>query len=119
MTNSEYFEKNKISFAESMEIFNEQKNKKGGTKSFDKFLASEHVEHKFKVGDIVVLQLNAEAKDLKWKHKIVLEVVDICNVDTENCYTVKCLTPNDPEGPFIGDVREFTIEFVDRNCVLY
>ena len=113
MTNSEYFEKNKISFAESMEIFNEQKNKKGGTKSFDKFLASEHVEHKFKVGDLIVLQLNEKTRLLRWKHNVVFEIIEI----SDSKYRVKYLTPDGIVG--IGTNDWFLSEFIDENCVLY
>ena len=115
MTNSEHFEKNKISFAKAMEIFNKQKDK--GIKSFDKFLASDHVEHKFKVGDIIVLQLNEETRADNWKHNVVFEVIDIDCV--ENYYMVKCLTPNGSEGLHVGIVVNFPIAYADRNCILY
>ena len=117
MTNSEYFEKNKISFAESMEIFNEQKNKKGGTKSFDKFLASEHFEHKFKVGDLIVLLLNKNTRSCGWKHNIVFEVIGIDCVT--NSYDAKLLTPNGSAGSCIGTVQKFFVAFIDKNCFLY
>ena len=115
MTNSEHFEKNKISFAEAMEIFNKQKDK--GIKSFDEFLAFEHVAHKFKVGDIIVLQLNEETRDDNWKHNVVFEIIDIDCV--ENYYMVKCLTPNGSEGLHVGMVVNFPIAYADRNCILY
>ena len=115
MTNSEHFEKNKISFAKAMEIFNKQKDK--GIKSFDKFLASEHVEPKFKVGDLIVLQLNEETRDDNWKHNVVFEVIDIDYV--KNYYMVKCLTPNGSEGLHVGIVVNFPIAYADRNCILY
>ena len=115
MTNAEHFEKNKISFAKAMEIFNKQKDK--GIKSFDKFLASEHVEPKFKVGDLIVLQLNEETRDDNWKHNVVFEVIDIDYV--KNYYMVKCLTPNGSEGLHVGIVVNFPIAYADRNCILY
>ena len=115
MTNSKHFEKNKISFAEAMEIFNKQKDK--GIKSFDKFLASDYVEHKFKVGDIIVLQLNEETRADNWKHNVVFGVIDIDYV--ENYYMVKCLTPNGSEGLHVGMAVNFPIAYADRNCILY
>ena len=117
MTNSEHFEKNHISFAKAMEIFNEQKSKKGGTKSFDKFLASKRIELKFKTGDLIVLQLNEETRADNWKHNVVFGVIDIDYV--ENYYVVKCLTPNGSEGLHVGMVVNFPIAYADRNCILY
>lgn len=111
MTNSEYFEKNGISFAEAMKLFNEQTR----FKSFDKFLAAEHAENKFKVGDLIVLQLNEETRKYDWKHNVVFEVL---YYKPENgYYHVKQLTPS--KSHKIGYVREMNCDFIDRNCILY
>jgi len=53
MTNKEYFEKNNISFANAMKMYDV---KKYGT--FEQFLYAKHeVEHKFNVGDILISEL--------------------------------------------------------------
>ena len=114
MTNSEYFEKNKISFAEALEIFNKQKNKKGGTKSFDKFLASEHAEHKFKVGDFVVIQSN---QTMFWQHNVVLKVIKVST--SMNDYLMEFLTPHGIGNVKIGSQQHFSIKFIDDNCIAY
>ena len=113
MTNSEYFEKNGISFAKAMEIFNEQKSKKGGIASFDEFLMSKYPESKFKVGDLVVLQLTEKARELLWTKPVV------CNIRYvhDGFYGAEALTP-DTNLP-IGSVRDLTFSFVEDNCVLY
>lgn len=111
MTNSEYFEKNNISFAKAMEIFNKQKK----FKSFDKFLASEHKDFKFKVGDLVVLQLNSETRLKNWEHNVVFEIIGIDA--SEDDYKVKYLTPT--EFNEIDDTCVFTVSFLERNAVLY
>ena len=113
MTQSEYFEKNSISFAKAMKLFNKQKNKKGGTKSFDKFLASEHVEYKFKIGDLIVLQLNKETRSMGWRHNVVFKVVEYIHDN----YNVKYITPGNYTP--IGDKRILPISFAEDNCVLY
>ena len=113
MTNSEYFEKNNVPFAVAMEIFNKQKSKKGGTKSFDKFLAAEHV--KFKIGDLVVVQLSRRLIANGWKHNVVLKVVDVID---DNYYDVEPLTP-DEDFIVVGDTLRFGRDFVDDNCILY
>lgn len=110
MTNSEYFEKRGISFAKAMEIFNAQKS--NGIKSFDEFLASKHVEPKFKMGDIVVMQLNEETRLMGWKHNVVLEITGVGFY-----YVARRLTPDEIGG--IGFSHWFLIDFIDRNCVLY
>ena len=111
MTKSEYFENNKISFAEAMRLFNEQTE----FKSFDKFLASEHKVFKFKVGDIVVLQLNKETRRKPWVHNVVFAITGIDTL--EDIYEVKYLTPTDCNE--INDNRIFSISFLERNAVLY
>ena len=109
MTKSEYFEKNGISFAEAMKLFNKQKK----FKSFDKFLASEHVEYKFKVGDLIVLQLNEETRSMGWRHNVVFKVVGyICDN-----YHVEYITPGNYNP--IGDKRDLPMYFAEDNCVLY
>ena len=120
MTKSEYFEKNGISFAKAMEIFNDQKNKKGGTKSFDKFLASEHVEYKFKAGDLIVLQVNPLLRTCGWCNNVVFEVMAVFN-NADYPYQLKALTPNMSEwySKPIGYVDNYMKEFVEDNCVLY
>ena len=124
MTNSEYFEKHGISFSESMEIFNEQKSKKGGTKSFDKFLVSEYkIPCKFKIGDLVVLQLNEKTRLLNWRHNVVFEIVDI-GQSSFGCgiyISVKYLTP-ETSGDWkcdIGDIQTFWADFIEHNCIKY
>ena len=111
MTKSEYFENNKISFAEAMKLFNEQTE----FKSFDKFLDSEHKVFKFKVGDIVVLQLNKETRRKPWVHHVVFAITGIDA--SEDNYRVKYLTPTDYNE--INDTRVFSISFFERNMVLY
>lgn len=111
MTKSEYFEKNNISFADAMKLFNEQKE----FTSFDKFLASEHKVFKFKVGDLVVLQLNGETRRKNWDHNVVFKIIDIDALD--DIYRVKYLTPTDCNK--INDVRIFSTSFLERNAVLY
>lgn len=115
MTNSEYFEKNNVPFAKAMEIFNEQKSKNGGTKSFDKFLASEHHVFKFKVGDLVVLQLNKETIDGCWHHNVVFEIIGIN--EQIDLYDVKFLTSTAYSK--IGDIQWLDVSFLERNAVLY
>lgn len=112
MTNSEYFEKNQISFAEVMKEFNGQKT----NKSFDVFLKSEYHEHKFKIGDIVVLQLNDETKKYGWRHNIVFEILGIIAEDKKYWYNVKYLTPH---GYAIGDCTDLPVDFIDKNCKPY
>ena len=111
MTKSEYFENNKISFADAMKLFNKQTE----FKSFDKFLASEHIELKFKVGDLVVLQLNEETRRKQWDHNVVFAITGIDTL--EDIYKVKYLTPTDYNE--INDTRVFSISFFERNMVLY
>lgn len=119
MINSEYFEKNKISFTEAMEIFNKQKSKKGGTKSFDKFLVSEHVELKFKVGDLIVLQLDNATRAHGWKHQVVFEVIATDEKDAFP-YELKALTPNMSHSIVeIGCVGWYTQGFIEDHCILY
>ena len=113
MTNSEYFEKNGISFAKAMEIFNEQKSKKGGIASFDEFLMSKYPESKFKVGDLVVLQLTEKARELLWTKPVVFKIRYV----HDGFYGAEALTP-DTNLP-IGSVRDLTSGFVEDNCVLY
>lgn len=115
MTNSEYFEKNKIPFVKAMEIFNKQKSKKGGTKSFDKFLASEPFKPKFKVGDIVVVQLNDYMISAGWRHNVVLKIEDFAS--DRPSYFVNFLTPHGLT--YIGWRQHFTFDFIDKNCIKY
>ena len=115
MTNAEFFEKNNVLFAEAMKLFNEQKSKKGGTESFDKFLASEHVEPKFKVGDIIVLQLNNYTRRHAWMHQVVFKVKAVDKGE----YELEFLTPHALGGWSIGARWSFSIEFVDENCIKY
>lgn len=111
MTKSEYFEKNNVSFAKALKAFNEQKK----FTSFDKFLNSEYSESKFKVGDLIVLQLNEDTQFNGWMNNIVFEIIGIDEVEDE--YEVKFLTPSNLY--YINDTRKFTVGFIDRNCVLY
>lgn len=113
MTNSEYFEKNGISFANAMEIFNEQKNRTHGIASFDKFLMSKHPEPKFKIGDLVVLQLNEKTLERFWTKPVVFKIRHVY----DGFYGAEALTP-DTNLP-VGDVRDLTSSFVEDNCVLY
>lgn len=117
MTNSEYFEKNNVPFAKAMEIFNKQKNKKGGTKSFDKFLASEHVELKFKVGDLIVLDSSKEnIRRECWDHNVVFEVVE-CHADDPFAYELRTLTPSAKAD--VGRNVFATRAFVEEGCDCY
>ena len=108
MTNAEYFEKNNISFSIAMKLFNESK-----IKSFDVFLKCEHIDHKFKCGDIVVLQLNDYVLSRGWEHNVVFMITK-CNSES---YAVKYLTPTYYRS--IGYCREFSVEFIDENCKIY
>lgn len=119
MTNSEYFEKNKISFANAMKIFNKQKK----FKSFDKFLVSGHAEPKFKTGDLIGFQLNEETINCGWMHNVVFEdfgyvVFEVVGYTSGNgSYHIKQLTPCESRG--VGCIRMVDFEFIDRNCVPY
>lgn len=116
MTNSEYFEKNNVPFAKVMEIFNTQKR----FKSFDKFLAAEYVEFKFKVGDLIVLQLNPLTRLFGWCNNVVFEVMAVLN-DADYPYRLKNLTPNRSKvcpRP-IGLIEVYVKSFVEDNCILY
>ena len=113
MTNSEYFEKNGISFAKAMEIFNEQKNRTHGIASFDEFLMSKYPESKFKVGDLVVLQLTERARELLWTKPVVFKIRYVHG----GFYGAEALTP-DTNLP-IGSDRDLSFSFVEDNCVLY
>lgn len=108
MTNAEYFEKNNISFSQSMKLFNESK-----IKSFDKFLNCEHIDHKFKCGDIVVLQLNDYVRSCGWDKNVVFTITE-CSGEY---YWVKYLTPTRIHD--IGYCRDFPVKFTDENCKLY
>ena len=108
MTNAEYFEKNNISFSDSMKLFNESK-----IKSFDEFLKCEHIVHKFKCGDIVVLQLDDYVRSRGWKNNVVFMITKY----NSESYWVKYLTPTDYND--ISDCRELPVEFIDENCKLY
>ena len=108
MTNAEYFEKNNISFSRSMKLFNESK-----IKSFDVFLKCEHSDHKFKCGDIVVLQLNDYVLSRGWNKNVVF-LITKCNSEY---YAVKYLTPT--ERSAIGYCRYFPVNFIDENCKIY
>ena len=108
MTNAEYFEKNNISFSQSMKLFNESK-----IKSFDEFLKCEHIDHKFKYGDIVVLQLNDYVRSCGWDKNVVFMITE-CN---EKFYMVRFLTPTKSNG--IGHRRAFPVKFIDENCKIY
>ena len=109
MTNAEYFEKKNISFSRFMKLFNESK-----IKSFDEFLNSEHSDHKFKCGDIVVLQLNDYVLSCGWEHNVVFMITK-CKSES---YEVKYLTPTLFNG-MIGFCRELPVEFIDENCKIY
>ena len=108
MTNAEYFEKNNISFSHSMKLFNESK-----IKSFDEFLRCEHIDHKFKCGDIVVLQLNDYVRSCGWENNVVFMITEC----SDKYYTLKHLTPT--QFVDIGDCRCLTVNFVDKNCKIY
>ena len=108
MTNAEYFEKNNISFSQSMKLFNESK-----IKSFDEFLKCEHIDHKFKCGDIVVLQLNDYVRSNGWDKNVVFMITKCSG----GYYDVKFLTPTKSNG--IGHSRAFPVKFTDENCKLY
>ena len=117
MTKSEYFEKNGISFAKAMKIFNAQKNKKGGTKSFDEFLASEHIELKFKAGDLIVLDSTKESlRNERWDHNVVFKIV-MCHIDDTFAYDLCALTPSVRAD--VGESVFATRTFVEDNCTLY
>ena len=108
MTNAEYFEKNNISFSQSMKLFNESK-----IKSFDEFLNCEHIDHKFKCGDIVVLQLNDYVRSCGWNKNVVFMITE-CDM---KYYCVKYLTPTEISG--IGCCRDLPVNFIDENCKIY
>lgn len=108
MTNAEYFEKNNVSFSESMKLFN-----KSNFYSFDEFLKVEHIEQKFKIGDIVVLQLNKETRQLGWDHNVVFKIIDIQG----RTYRVKYLTPTSLQP--IDYCHYFPMDFIDDNCEIY
>ena len=108
MTNAEYFEKNNISFSQSMKLFNESK-----IKSFDEFLKCEHIDHKFKCGDIVILQLNGYVRSNGWDKNVVFMITK-CSGEY---YCVKYLTPTRCSD--IGDCRDFPVKFIDENCIIY
>ena len=109
MTNAEYFEKNNISFSDSMKLFNESK-----IKSFDVFLNCEHIDHRFKCGDIVVLQINDYVLSRGWDRNVVF-MINKCNSES---YIVKFLTPAG-FGRDIGYCTELPVEFIDENCKIY
>ena len=108
MTNAEYFEKNNISFSQSMKLFNESK-----ITSFDEFLNCEHIDHKFKCGDIVVLQLNDYVRSNGWDKNVVFMITKC----SREYYCVKFLTPTKSNS--IGKSRVFPVKFTDENCKLY
>ena len=108
MTNAEYFEKNKISFSHSMKLFNKSK-----IKSFDEFLKCEHIDHKFKCGDIVVLQLNVYIRSCGWDKNVVFRITGCSG----GYYSVKYLTPINSHD--IGYCRDLPVKFIDENCILY
>ena len=108
MTNAEYFEKNNISFSQSMKLFNESK-----IKSFDEFLKAEYYDHKFKCGDIVVLQLNDYVRSNGWENNVVF-IITKCD---SGYYDVKYLTPTKFHS--IGYCRDLPVEFIDENCKIY
>ena len=114
MTNSEYFEKSKISFSDAMKLFNEQTE----FKSFDKFLASEHIELKFKVGDIIVLDCSKKVPhDVGWDHNVVFTVTTTSEHDAFYVYGLKALTPSSRS--HVGQSLLATRNFVEDNCTLY
>lgn len=108
MTNAEYFEKNNISFSQSMKLFNKSK-----IKSFDKFLKCEHIDHKFKCGDIVVLQLNDYVRSCAWDKNVVLIITE-CSGEY---YGVKYLTSTEFDSS--SYYRELPVKFIDENCIIY
>ena len=108
MTNAEYFEKNNISFSSAMKIFNESK-----IESFDEFLKCEHSDHRFKCGDIVVLQLNDFVRSCGWDHNVVFMIIKCMG----ECYSVQYLTPTKFNNT--GHHRELPVKFIDENCELY
>lgn len=109
MTNSEHFEKNKISFAEAMTEFNSQKK----IESFDTFLKAERVEWKFLPGDLVVLQMTDEVESCGWEHCIVMEILSHNSI----LYRVKFLTP---DGIYhIGSICSLSKNFIEDNCIFY
>ena len=108
MTNAEYFEKNNISFSHSMKLFNESK-----IKSFDEFLKCEHIDPKFKCGDIVVLQLNDYIRSCGWDKNVVFRITGCSG----GYYGVNYLTPT-----YIHDIgyrRDLPVKFIDENCKIY
>ena len=108
MTNAEYFEKNNISFSHSMKLFNESK-----IKSFDEFLKCEHIDHRFKCGNIVVLQLNDYVRSCGWDKNVVFMITK-CDMEY---YRVKYLTPT--KFHVIGYCRDLPVKFIDENCKIY
>ena len=113
MTNSEYFEKNKISFSDAMNLFNKQTE----FKSFDKFLASEHIELKFKVGDIIVLDCSTKfPHDVGWDHNVAF-TVETSSYHDGASYELKALTPSSRS--HVGQSFLATRNFVEDNCTLY
>lgn len=108
MTNAEYFEKKNISFSQSMKLFNESR-----IESFDEFLKCEHIDHKFKYGDIVVLQLNDYVRSNGWDKNVVFMITK-CDMEY---YRVKYLTPTKSNS--IGKSRVFPVKFIDENCKIY
>ena len=114
MTNSEYFEKSKISFSNAMKLFNEQTE----FKSFDKFLASEHIELKFKAGDLIVLDCSKKVPhDVGWDHNVVFTVTETSDHDAFYVYGLKALTPSSRS--HVGQSFLATRNFVEDNCTLY
>ena len=108
MTNAEYFENNNISFSSAMKIFNESK-----IESFDEFLKCEHSDHRFKCGDIVVLQLNNYVRSCGWDHNVVFMIIKCMR----EYYSVQYLTPTKFNNT--GHHRELPVKFIDENCELY
>lgn len=108
MTNAEYFEENNISFPSAMKLFIESK-----VISFDKFLKCEHIDHKFKCGDIVVLQLNDYVRSWGWENNVVFMITKC----SDECYRVKYLTPTKSHG--IGYCSDIPVNFIDENCKIY
>ena len=53
MTNKEYIEKNNISFSEAMKMYDNEK-----YPCINDWLNQEYLEHKFKVGDFVIIKGN-------------------------------------------------------------
>ena len=89
MTNKEYIEKNNISFSEAMKIYDNEK-----YSCINEWLNQEYQEHKFKVGDFVIIKGNndgigvvvdvADKVYYKWlKRNGTFDTWNICTEDNK------------------------------------